>query len=85
MTHGSGSFSEPDDAGTKVRTCPHCGEKIVWKDLGGLATQAWHGDGMMITQAVVNLNGEEVDDHPLSKSEQKCLGCGAVLTESDFH
>jgi ribosomal protein S27AE len=67
------------------RKCPHCGKRIMWHDFGGLATLAWHYPDSIITQAVVTLGGEEVDDHPLSKSEQKCGKCGHTLIETDFH
>lgn len=85
MTDIHASYSDPDDKSEK-RKCPHCYKPIRWQDFGGLATQSWHYHDSIITQAVVTLGGEEVDDHPLSKlTEQKCGHCGEVLTETDFH
>ncbi len=84
MTNARLNYSDSDDK-SEPRKCPHCYKPIRWQDFGGLATLSWHYRDSIITQAVVTLSGEEVDDHPLSKSEQRCGHCGEILTETDFH
>lgn len=82
MTHGHINYSgdDPDDDGSTIRKCPHCQTSIRWRDFSGLATTAWHYPDSIITQAVVTLGGEEVDNHPLSKSKQTCGKCGGDVS-----